>query len=27
VTQLVVLVLFVWLGRAADGGFRAAPLP
>jgi hypothetical protein len=27
VTQLVVLVLFVWLGRAADSGFRAAPLP
>jgi hypothetical protein len=27
VTQLVVLVLFVWLGRAADSGFRAVPLP
>jgi len=27
VTQLVVLVLFVWLGKAAVSGFRAAPLP
>jgi len=25
VTQLVVLALFVWLGRAAVKGFRAEP--
>jgi len=26
ITQLLVLALFIWLGVAADRGFRAAPI-